>query len=537
MYFLNAEKKLYNQTMVGTEGKSSEELELEKLVFGDTATFNQALELESESDTESVSRDEEPSADEEDMFFIDEKGDDYLESEADSSLSDSSSESDEDHPVWVDSDDASLEVSLVGTNRLRKLRRSEAETKVTGSAYERRLRNHFEKLNPRPKWAKKPSDRQLNESDDDENNVHSVLDDEGSLSANPLKDILQSQVNYISQQPRRLLPPTTIDIARLADANRLQQSKSAIQSLEFHPTHPLMLSGGYDRTLRIYHIDGKVNPLATSLHVRESPFQTALFHPDGRRVFAGGRRRNLYIWDLEYGQVDKISRMYGHEDHQRSMEKFLISPDGRFLALVGRGGWINILSAANGQWVSATKTDDGEVADISWRDGDPLYLTISSTAGDIYEWDSRERRISRRWRDQGLGGGVTALAETDRWTAVGQTSGIVNIYDRTNPKRAMRLSELEPESLEPNFVVDNLVTTISTLRFSPDGQSLSVASRAKRDAFRLVHVPSFTVFKNWPTSSTPLGKVTASAYSPGCSMLATGNEGGHVRLWSLNYYS
>lgn len=524
--------------MAENQGKSSEELELERLVFGDTSTFFKALELDSGSESEDVSDGEVPMAEDEDMFFVDEKGEGSSELDSDSGSSDENSESsDTDHPVWVDSDDADVEVSLVSANRLRKLRRFESETKVSGQAYEKRLRRHFEKLNPRPKWASRTPLEPTNGSDDNDDSDSAVVDNNDVTAANPLKDILSSQVNYTSQGPRKLLPPTTINIGRLADVNRQLPSKSAVQSLQFHPTHPLVLSGGYDRTLRIFHVDGKVNPLATSLFVRESPFQTALFHPDGKRVFAGGRRRYLYIWDLEYGQVDKITRMYGHEDRQRSMEKFLISPDGSLISLVGGGGWVNFLSAANGQWVSAMKLDDGEVADISWRGGSSPSLSVISTAGDMYEWDSRERRIVRRWRDQGLGGGVTSLAQTDRWMAVGQSSGIVNIYDRNNPKNSMKLSDLEPEALEPNFVVDNLVTSISSLTFSPDGQTLAVASRAKRDAFRLVHVPSFTVFKNWPTSSTPLGKVTTAAYSPGCSMLATGNEGGHVRLWSLNYYA
>jgi len=70
------------------------------------------------------------------------------------------------------------------------------------------------------------------------------------------------------------------------------------------------------------------------------------------------------------------------------------------------------------------------------------------------------------------------------------------------------------------------------LEFSPDGQVLAMASRAKKDALRLVHIPTCTVFSNWPTSATPLGRVETVGWARG-GMLCVGNEAGKVRLWEI----
>lgn len=52
--------------------------------------------------------------------------------------------------------------------------------------------------------------------------------------------------------------------------------------------------------------------------------------------------------------------------------------------------------------------------------------------------------------------------------------------------------------------------------------------------FDLVHLPSCTVYKNWPTSKTPLGKVTAVAWAgKETGMVAIGNEAGNVRLFEI----
>ena len=51
------------------------------------------------------------------------------------------------------------------------------------------------------------------------------------------------------------------------------------------------------------------------------------------------------------------------------------------------------------------------------------------------------------------------------------------------------------------------------LCWHPSSELLSVSSHSKKEAFRLVHAPSFSVFSNWPTSSTPLHSVSSVAFS------------------------
>ncbi|KAK9368419.1 WD40-repeat-containing domain protein [Lipomyces kononenkoae] len=433
--------------------------------------------------------------------------------------------------AWIDSDDEQLSISLASTDRLRKLRLAEEEDHINGNEYTARLRSQFQRLYPVPEWAspsgqkrkKQSADPAESGSDDD---YEAEDDEERILAADPLKTLLQDVGRYTSKSKAKLLPPSILDISRLRDANQQAPSQAAVQTLSFHPSLPLLLSAGYDRTLRIYNVDGKVNPLATSLHIRSSPIQTAQFHADGRRAFAGGRRRYFYIWDLESGNVDKISRMYGHEHHQHSMERFKLSPCGRFIGLIGSGGWINLLDANTGQWISGAKIEGGHVADFVWNH-DGGTMTIANSAGEVWEWSTSERRYLSRWADYG-GTGITTLASTGKWIALGSQSGIVNVYDTT-----------KKEDDQPKLfcTLDQLVTSISGLQFSHDGQLLGIASRAKKDAFRFAHLPSGTVFKNWPTSGTPLGKVTSTAFSAGSEMFATGNEGGKIRLFKLNHYA
>jgi U3 small nucleolar RNA-associated protein 18 len=284
--------------------------------------------------------------------------------------------------------------------------------------------------------------------------------------------------------------------------------QSSIDSLMFHPHYPLLLSSGPAATLFIHHISPSAeapNPLLTSLHIRRTPIHTSAFAPPtGNKIFASGRRRYFHIWDLDTGKVEKVNGTADRKEEQKSMERFKLSPCGRYVGLVGSsrkgGGIINILHSETAQWIAQVRVDGrGGVADFAWwSDGEGM--TVASKNGEVSEWDGRLNRVVARWMDAGavgtttlsLGGrsGRTQLGG-DRWVAIGSSSGVVNVYDRREWAAAYAAQPASsettpiPRNPEPVRALDQLTTPISHLVFAPDGQFLVMASRWKRDALRL----------------------------------------------------
>lgn len=256
------------------------------------------------------------------------------------------------------------------------------------------------------------------------------------------------------------------------------------------------------------------------------------------------------------------------------MERFKLSPDGKWMGLVGSsrkgGGIINILDANTCQWAAQVRVEGrGGVADFAWW-GDSEGLLVLGKGGEAVEYSIPEQRVVGRWMDEGaVGTTVVALGGKgkgsaglgrDRWVVVGSQSGIVNVYDRGEWKAGG-----VPERPTPAKVLAQLTTPISFVEIAPDGQMFVMGSRLKRDALRLgeffllsmygregwalmdacgmivsrfadygvVHLPSCTVYKNWPTANTPLGRITAVAISPKSEMLAVANEQGKIRLWEI----
>lgn len=562
--------------------KDAEEEELERMIFGDSAGFRQGLEDFSLDPTTGQYGDE-PDEDQDeaaglegvadqDLFFFD-TGPPVAAKEAVASAATDESEDEHDKPAWEDSDDERLVVSLASVPQLRKLRETAEDDVVNGKEYSRRLRKQYERLYPTPNWAlqatgnaKKKRRRTMDEDESGEESASDMDVDGEDLTTQPLAKLLKD-ADILSRASsgsvkRRKLQPGTVDIQRLKDV--MKAGPSTITSLSFHPTYPILMSSGPSATLWLHHVNPSPpnpNPLLTSLHIKKTPLTTTAFHPSASesRIFLSARRRYFHIWNIATGKVEKITRIYGHQHEQRTMEYFSLSPNGKYVALRGSskkgGGVVNVLDAANLQWITQARIESrGGIADFAWwSNGEGM--AIAGKNGEITEWSVNDGVIGR-WNDEGaVGTTVIALGGKsgrdnwiggDRWIAVGSSSGVVNVYDRRAWCEATGQSSDAnngiPQAPKPLRDLQNLTTPISHLTFSPDGQILAMASRWKHNAMRLVHLPSATVYKNWPTEKTPLGRITSVAWGKptedeeregSFALMAVGNEAGHVRLWEV----
>jgi len=61
-------------------------------------------------------------------------------------------------------------------------------------------------------------------------------------------------------------------------------------------------------------------------------------------------------------------------------------------------------------------------------------------------------------------------------------------------------------------------------------------STGQKGSLRMVHMPSYTVFSNWPTKSTPVYNITSMDFSPKGDLFAFGNTSGTVLLYKLTHY-
>lgn len=193
---------------------------------------------------------------------------------------------------------------------------------------------------------------------------------------------------------------------------------------------------------------------------------------------------------------------------------------------MGNDGYIILFDAQRKQWVADLKMN-GSVRALSFSTNGEQLLG-SGSDGDVYRWDLRTRQCIERFPNED--GTITSyLAASSRHLAVGAESGVVNLFNDQIRSDGNKRTPIKS--------ILNLQTSADMVRFNHDGQILALSTRRERDGLKILHVPSATIFSNWPTSKTPLGYVWSHDFSPESRFLAVGNDKGKCLLYQLGHYS
>jgi hypothetical protein len=222
-------RKQANQSKNDEEivAKTYQERALENAVFGTTDISNFGKEKQQYHEKSAVQKELSqlssttnfaPNFDQdnlEDLFVIDTKGTAQdAESEEETHASESQSNnfqnaSGEDAPAWIDESDVNVKIDLTSSTRLRKLRRSDNETVITGDEYVKRLKTVYENLNYSQKWTKS---KPILEDDADT----PTLESRGRAIFSHDKDFANSNKNSDVDRP---LPAGRLQVLPLKDAN------------------------------------------------------------------------------------------------------------------------------------------------------------------------------------------------------------------------------------------------------------------------------------------------------------------------------
>lgn len=427
--------------------------------------------------------------------------------------------------VWVDDEEEKLSINVAKVNRLRKLRKEEEESVISGATYVSRLRAQHEKLNRGTDWARldsRENDYDSGEEDSDEES--GVVAAKGYKDDEDVNDILRSDQDLVVKSSGKLLPGL-LEYTKLVDANAEDLSSGPITSVQFHRNAQLLLTAGLDRRLRFFQIDGKRNTKIQSIFLEDCSIQKASFLPDGSQVIISGRRKFFYSFDLVKATVDKIGPLTGREE--KSLEYFEVSPDSKTIAFTGNEGYILLVSAKTKELIGTLKMN-GTCRSLAFSE-DGQHLLSSGGDGHIYHWDLRTRACFHKGVDEGcINGSFLCTSPRGNMFAAGSDSGIVNIYNREDFLGGKR---------KPLKTVENLTTKVGFMKFNHDAQILAISSKYASKSLKLVHVPSFTVFSNWPPPNKSLSNPTCLDFSPGGGFMAFGNAAGKVLLYKLHHYN
>lgn len=310
-------------------------------------------------------------------------------------------------------------------------------------------------------------------------------------------------------------------------ANSARPSEDRLTSVQFHPTSQVVMTAGLDQSISLFQVDGKTNPKIQSIHLERFPVHKAEFSRDGLSVIATSLKNKMfYLYDMMEGRVSPVHSVRGLNESR--VKEFCVCPEGGALLLSGSSGYLHLLTLKTKEVVRSMKIN-GNVSGVAFsHDGTKVFA--GSYEGEVFIWDVGSARCVHRFSDDGCVKATSIAASPNgQYLACGSHSGVVNVYSQeaclksTNPR--------------PLKAVMNLVTPATSLTFNPSSEILAMASRVEDEAVKLLHLPSLSVFSNFPVSSKKTCyRTNCLSFSPHSGFFSLANNKGHAPLWRLLHY-
>ncbi|XP_031172813.1 U3 small nucleolar RNA-associated protein 18 homolog isoform X2 [Sander lucioperca] len=426
--------------------------------------------------------------------------------------------------AWVDEDD-NLEEEVDMKHRYRRdLIRGDAESTMTKEKLQQRMREQFQKaMGGTPSWAessvkKKKKKKKKKAADDDEDDDDDDEEDED-------EELLRRTGNFVGSSDS--LPSGVLRMKKCLHANSARPSEDRLTTVQFHPSAQVVMTAGLDQSVSLFQVDGKTNPKIQSIHLERFPVHRAQFSVDGETVIATSLKNKMfYVYDMMEGRVTPVHTVRGLNEAR--VKEFSVCPEGGTLLLTGTNGYLHLLTLKTKEVVSSLKIN-GDVSGVAFSpDGSKVFA--NSEDGEVYVWDLRSSRCVNRFPDDGCVKGTSiAASRNGQYLACGSESGVVNIYSQE-----ACLNSANPRPLR---AVMNLLTSATALTFNPSSEILAIASRADDEAVRLVHLPSLSVFSNFPVSKRKIVyRASCLDFSPHSGFFSLANNKGHAPLFRLLHY-
>ncbi|MFG2064490.1 hypothetical protein ACGFIK_24075 [Micromonospora sp. NPDC048871] len=292
------------------------------------------------------------------------------------------------------------------------------------------------------------------------------------------------------------------------------------------PDGQYVIGVGADRSVRRWDVTDPARQIRTTLvsATRTTWVNAVAVSPDGQTVATASADSTVVLW--RGGAGAGLSVQYRLGGHDGEVHAVRFRSDGRLLATGGADGRTNLwdlaegvqprrrgpLAAHPGGVHAVDFSPDGRILATGGQDGAALWDLVTDAAREVA-------------RLPGHPGPVTSVAfrpdrDTGRLLAVGGGDGMTALWDVTDPAAARRLGAFGGH-----------LAGVSTVAFSPDGETLAVGSFDGTATLWAVGDPSQPRQLSRLTSHT--NQVTTLAFAPTGDTLATGSLDTSVMLWDV----
>lgn len=391
-------------------------------------------------------------------------------------------------PAWRDDDDEDFRANIV-------------PNVTSKAAYSEKLKQKYENLMGTPDWAK--LNRKLNLDDDD--------------------DIIRT-IGHLHRKKSTSLRKDLLDVKRFPKINSETGNEGPIIScIEFHPKVSVSLVAGQSGVVSLFSIGGDVNNKLHSFKLKKFKVSAAHFAPDGSEVFIASKINHNYCI---YNLVKAEPKLVQLPLVVKKPNIFQLSSDGRYIATSTGYDEVYLISTQSRELLRSLKNNTKTEAVAFSHNNKQLYCY--GAQGEVTIWDLATFRVVKKFYDNGcVSASCITASQCGRLLATGSGEGVVNVYETSN------LIATDPLPLK---CITNLRTKITSLQFNSTSEILAMSSGYYPNAVKLVHIPSYHVFSNFPKPSSNLYQVDKVSFSPNSGFMALGNNKGCAFLYRLKHY-